>query len=413
MAEQETKTAKFAGKKNRYWFNNRGTQTTKTIYKSKVTEPEDEIFDVGASKDPAKFSKLLKSIENYIQKNYKTRDDIVKAIQQLKHPTLAYPKQLTKAQYTDANGDFDDDAFEMVKFAWKEDYKGMKHQMDKYTDNESNAWALIYDQCSPELKNKLEGTSGYDNAKSSNDIIKLLTVIRGYCCQFDTLNDEYMSIVKSLKNLFYYFQKTEQTNSEFHEDFMVLVEVIKEYGGTGSLTHFPNMIKKELSSKNLMEPSKASADELKEAKSIVREKFIAALMLNGANASKYGELKRSMAENYVPRTSEYPESPEVVLRILNAYQPPAGWNMNRCKQEAGARTNEGAMLAQTDNGNWKTNIECYKMWQEGSFLIGVHQEENQGSGANAHNHCQRRRAISRPRREHICAERRHQRRSQS
>ena len=84
------------------------------------------------------------------------------------------------------------------------------------------------------------------------------------------------------------------------------------------------MIKKELLSKNLMEPSKASADELKEAKSIVREKFIAALMLNGANASKYGELKRSMAENYVTGTSEYPESPEVVLCILNAYQPPAG-----------------------------------------------------------------------------------------
>jgi len=103
----------------------------------------------------------------------------------------------------------------------------MKYRIDKFNDNESNAWALIYDQCSPELKNKLEGTSGYDAAKSSNDIIKLLMIIRGYCCQFDTLNDEYMSIVKPLKNLFYFFQKPEQRNSEFHEDFMVLVEVIE------------------------------------------------------------------------------------------------------------------------------------------------------------------------------------------
>jgi hypothetical protein len=215
----------------------------------------------------------------------------------------------------------------MAKFAWKEDYKGMKHRMDKYNDNESNAWALIHDQCSPELKNKLKGTSGYDNAKSSNDIIKLLTMIKGYCCQFDTLNDEYMSIVKSLKNLFYFFQKTEQTNSEFHEDFMALVEVIEEYGGTGSLIYFPNMIKKDLLSKNITDPSQALADELKEAKGIVRKKFLAALMLNGANDSKYSELKCSMAEIYVTGTSKYPESPEVVLRILNAYQyqPPAGW----------------------------------------------------------------------------------------
>jgi len=120
MAEQETKMARAAGKKDRYRFNNWGNLTTKTSYKSKVAELEDEVFDVGASSDPAKFSKSLKGIENYIQKNYKTCDDIVKVIQQLKHPTLVYPKQPMRAQYTDANGDFDEDGFEMAKFAWKE-----------------------------------------------------------------------------------------------------------------------------------------------------------------------------------------------------------------------------------------------------------------------------------------------------
>ena len=69
-------------------------------------------------------------------------------------------------------------------------------------------------------------------------------------------------------------------------------------------------------------------NKLKEAKGAVRDKFPAALMLNGANAAKYNELKRSMAENYVTGTSEYLESPEFVLRILNAYQPPPGCNIN-------------------------------------------------------------------------------------
>jgi hypothetical protein len=41
-------------------------------------------------------------------------------------------------------------------------------------------------------------------------------------------------------------------------------------------------------------------------------------MLDGANGQKFGELKRGMAENYVTGTSEYPESPEVVLHILTA-----------------------------------------------------------------------------------------------
>jgi hypothetical protein len=67
-------------------------------------------------------------------------------------------------------------------------------------------------------------------------------------------------------------------------------------------------------------------------------------MLNGANHDKYGELKHSMAEKYVTGTSEYPESTEAVLRILNAYVPPVGWNIH-IKREAGNPSDEGAMFA--------------------------------------------------------------------
>jgi hypothetical protein len=159
MSEQDqTKMAK-ARKKNRYRFNNRGNQATKTSYKSKIAELEDEVFDIGAASDPAQFSKSLKNIENYIQMNYKTCDGIVKAIQQLKHPTLNYPKQPTRAKYTNASGNIDKNEFEMAKFARKEDYKGMKYRKDKYKDNISNTWALVYGQCSHELKNKPKGTS--------------------------------------------------------------------------------------------------------------------------------------------------------------------------------------------------------------------------------------------------------------
>ena len=150
-------------------------------------------------------------------------------------------------------------------------------------------------------------------------------MIRGYCCQFDTLNDEYMSVVGAIKNLLYLFQKPTQTNSDYHEDFTAMVEVIEEYRGAGSLTYFPNMIKKELMAKSIA-MDKATGDQMKEAKKTVHEKFLTALMLNGKNHDKYGELKRSMAENYVIRTSKYPESPKVVLHILNTYVPQVGWN---------------------------------------------------------------------------------------
>jgi hypothetical protein len=64
-----------------------------------------------------------------------------------------------------------------------------------------------------------------------------------------------------------------------------------------------------------------------------------------------------MAKNYVTGTSEYPESQEVVLCILTAYKPPAGWNKRR--QDAGAASKEGAMFTQTEGNNWKANMTCH------------------------------------------------------
>ncbi len=199
-------------------------------YKSAVVGLENNTFNVGAWSDPAKFSKLLRNIKNYIQKTYKEPDDIVKTIQQMKKADLAYPAKPKKddPECLDDSRNPDPDAFEMAVFTWKEDYKSMKYRMERYKRNESNAWALIYDQCLPELKNKLEGTEGYDNAKRTNDMAKLLIMIRGYCCQFDLLSNEYMAIVAAIKNLFYFFQKNNQLNADYHEDFTAILEVIEE-----------------------------------------------------------------------------------------------------------------------------------------------------------------------------------------
>ncbi len=81
----------------------------------------------------------------------------------------------------------------------------MKSRIDRYKGDKSNAWVLIYNQCSAEVKNKLEGMQGYDTAKNGNGVVKLLMMIRGYCCQFDLLSNKYMAIVAAIKNLFYFY----------------------------------------------------------------------------------------------------------------------------------------------------------------------------------------------------------------
>jgi hypothetical protein len=88
-------------------------------YKSKVIGLEEDIFDVGGTSDPAMFSIMIKSIKNYVEKTYKGPDNIVKAIQQLKHPTVEYDDMPVKSNFDDINEEHDVDAYNMANFAWK------------------------------------------------------------------------------------------------------------------------------------------------------------------------------------------------------------------------------------------------------------------------------------------------------
>ncbi len=59
-------------------------------------------------------------------------------------------------------------------------------------------------------------------------------------------------------------------------DFMAMLEVIEEYGGAGLMTHFPNMLKREIEADGT-DMSNATNEQMKEGKKAVREKFLAAL----------------------------------------------------------------------------------------------------------------------------------------
>ncbi len=119
MAEEEKKPGGADNRKKNFYGRFAKGAAGRRTYKSKVQGHENSTFDVGASSNPAKFSKSLKNIENYIQKTCKDPDDMVKTIQQMKRVILNYPEKpkKTDAACCDANGDPDPGMVEMAIFA--------------------------------------------------------------------------------------------------------------------------------------------------------------------------------------------------------------------------------------------------------------------------------------------------------
>ncbi len=81
-----------------------------------MAEIKDNIFDLGATSNPIKFTKSLKNIETYIQRTYKMPDNIVKAIQKMKRPTFDPPEKPDKSKCVDSMGNYDTNEYDMAKF---------------------------------------------------------------------------------------------------------------------------------------------------------------------------------------------------------------------------------------------------------------------------------------------------------
>ncbi len=89
-------------------------QPKSSPYTSIVVEIKDNIFDVGRTSNPAKFTKSLKNIKMYIQMMYKMPDNIVKTIQKMKKPTFNPPEKPDKNKCMDSAGNYDADEYNIV-----------------------------------------------------------------------------------------------------------------------------------------------------------------------------------------------------------------------------------------------------------------------------------------------------------
>jgi hypothetical protein len=122
--------------------------------------------------------------------------------------------------------------------------------------------------------------------------------------------------VKALKMLFLYTQGNKLSVDEYFRNFKSLWDMVEAFRGSPRV--HKGLVDVVLKTKAVY-PNNPSKKELREVEAVMSEAVKAALLISGANKTRYGQLKEQLANSYLLRTDQYPNTLEKTSRILRNY----------------------------------------------------------------------------------------------
>ena len=85
----------------------------------------------------------------------------------------------------------------------------------KLVESLKKGYATVYDQCSQEVNDKLEGTDDWESTQRDQSLHELINKIERICVGFDDHKQEVFNLVQALKMLFLYSQSNKETVEQY------------------------------------------------------------------------------------------------------------------------------------------------------------------------------------------------------
>ena len=213
MTEEQEKKPKVEGKKPQ-----RPARPQKKEFTSEVVGLAAHTFDIGHPKYAAKYERSVDAIARYVQEQYKSGAEVALAMRELVAPTVTMPVFLA-----DPN---DQEALQI----WKEELREKRTQSVQIEESKKRAYALVMGQCSPELVSKIRGSTTYGTVNGSQDVVELLRLIRGYCCDFGAGQQSTWALEQAKHKVSVFYQRHDVSNTDYIQFFQALVGLVETYG---------------------------------------------------------------------------------------------------------------------------------------------------------------------------------------
>jgi len=167
--------------------------------------------------------------------------------------------------------------------AFQEEYSEARDRTRTYKANKIALYQKVLELCSKQMRTTLTGVPGYEKAKIKHDPIWLLKSIKGICLRYDAKIKTSIALSFALESILS-FRQNNRSNDDYYKEFIALVDVYEQYGGTfGHLSAYKNDIESLVAT--------GSVTEL-QARKKVRERVLASSFLEPADTQRYGSMKR-------------------------------------------------------------------------------------------------------------------------
>ncbi len=177
----------------------------------------------------------------------------------------------------------------------------------------------MYNQCSQEVKDKLEGTNDWERIQQNQSLHELIQKVEWICVGFNDHKQEVFKLVQALKMLFLYTQRQKDGINQYGRNFMSLWDTVEVFGGSpGVHKGLVNALLKDPSRVN--DVHNTTPKEHAETKETACKAVKAAMLISGADKRQYGKLRDELANNYLLGTDQYPNTFDKALCILGNYQ---------------------------------------------------------------------------------------------
>ena len=244
------------------------------------------------------------------------------------------------------------------KEEWRLNMKRYNEAEAKITFNLSSLYSVLWGQMTTTLRNKVKANKLFEDVEDEQDCIGLLGLIESTCSSTTAITHLPTKMIDQLFDLMG-LSGNNMNLGDYYEHFTEKLRIARATG----LDLATSAIKTWLGSRYLTEhPSKTAtsqdyADYIKDIKDHANEQLFALVFMRQCG-NKYGEVRRSILNDYIKGTDHIPRNIEDAYALVEAFEIETKKKSNPNQQKGQENSNPNAN--QKANGNHSFQQQDFK-----------------------------------------------------